>query len=53
MLKVRVLCWEVRLGRDKTGRGRGSVSVVTTSVIPSALLSKFVECCLILDLSLA
>ena len=33
--------------------GRGSDVAVATSVVPSALLPKVVECCRILDSSLA
>jgi hypothetical protein len=49
VVEMRVLCWEV--GVDGSTAGSGSVSDVAmaTSVLPSTLLPKVVECCRILD----
>jgi hypothetical protein len=53
VVEVRVLCWEVRRGGVNGLQRKGSDVAVATPVAPSALLPKFVECCGILDLSLA
>ena len=52
VVEVRVLCWEVRVVGVNGWQRRGSDVAVATSVIPSALLPKVVECCRFLNSSL-
>jgi hypothetical protein len=53
VVEVRVLCWEVRVVGVMSCQRKGSDVAVATSVAPTAFLPKFVECCRILDSSLA